>query len=114
MIAIPYLLQQFFYRLWQFFEHWYYRSFVKIGGWAVGFLEFLDKFFALKVSVRHFGEPLFQDYSIIGYILGFVFRTFRILAGALTYAVVIALFSLIYVAWAVTPIYILVLRVLYV
>ncbi len=114
MVAIPYLLQQFFYRMWQFLERWYIGSFKRISRWAVGFLEFLDKTIALKVTLRHFGEPLFQDYSIIGYIMGFVFRSFRILIGFIAYSLIILFFAGLYFLWAAIPFYILIFRILYV
>lgn len=75
---------------------------------VVTFLERLDRFFAFKITLRHFGEPLYQDRTILGYALGFFFRIGRIFIGSLVYFFVIVLAVLLYVLWCLAPIYILI------
>lgn len=104
--SLVYLIQQFFYRIYAFFEHWYWgglRFFVR---GAVNALESLDRYFALRVTFRYWLRPLYQDYSAIGYILGFIFRTGRLFAGGLIYLVAILIAAAAYLFWAAFPVYI--------
>lgn len=102
-IAISYLIDRLFYRFAQFFVHWYGHSFFIIGGWAVKILERLDRFFAVKINARHFLDPLYQDYTFLGRILGLILRSLRIISGTAVYTGIIAIFVLIYLAWAAIP-----------
>lgn len=70
---------------------------------ALGIFERLDRTFALRVTIRYIFHPLYQDRSIIGYLLGFLFRFFRIVIGAGVYAVVWAIFAAVYIGWAAVP-----------
>lgn len=104
--AASYLIQEFFYRIMEFFVHWYGNSFFILGERAVNMLEILDRRLALKVTLRHFKEPLYQDYSVLGYVLGFVFRSVRIILSSMLYAGIVILFAGIYAAWVSIPPYI--------
>lgn len=90
----------------EFFVHWYGNSFFILGGRAVNILEFLDRRLAFKVTLRHFIQPLYQDYSIIGYALGFVFRGARLVLAFLLYAIIVLVFAAAYLLWAAIPLYI--------
>lgn len=105
-ITVVYLFQRFLYRVFEFLRHWYLKSFFIYSHAVINFLERLDKIFALKVTLRHIFQPLYKDYSIIGYVLGFIFRTGRIIGASFIYAVLIALAILIYVIWLLAPVYI--------
>lgn len=62
-----------------------------------------DQSLALKITLRHFFEPLYKDYSAIGRILGVIFRTGRILIGLAAYIFVTAFFLLVYLIWIAIP-----------
>ncbi len=102
---IFYLLWLFFYRLFEFFRHWYVKSFFIYSDKILNLFSYLDKFFALKVTLRHFFQPLFQDYSLIGYLFGFIFRSLRILISLFVYLLVFLLALFIYLFWLAIPIY---------
>lgn len=104
--SLVYLAHRFVYRAYLFVEHWYLGGFRFFLRKTIGVLEHLDKSFALKVTFRYWLKPLYQDYSIIGYILGFVFRTGRLFSGGLLYALIAAVGVAIYLLWAAFPIYI--------
>lgn len=110
--AAAFLLDRFFYRIAQFFAHWYGHSFWRIGGWAVRVLERLDAFFAVRVNARYFLIPLYQDYTVLGRILGVFLRSLRVFSGSVIYFAVAALFFLLYLVWAVIPLYF-VLQIIY-
>ena len=65
-----------------------------------------DRFFALKITIRHWLQPLYQDRTIIGYILGPIFRTGRIIVATSVYLLVAALATLLYFIWLIIPPYV--------
>lgn len=69
-------------------------------------MERLDQSLAVKVTARYFFKPLYQDYSILGYILGFIFRSVRLFAGGFVYLLVILCATAVYILWAGLPVYI--------
>ncbi|MBI2035233.1 MAG: hypothetical protein HYT12_00945 [Candidatus Liptonbacteria bacterium] len=98
--AFIYIANSFFYSIFEFFFHWYVNGFWLGSGWLIDLLERLDRFFAFRVTLRHFGEPLFQDRTIVGYILGFIFRSGRLLIGAIAYFFIFILAIMLYLGWA--------------
>jgi hypothetical protein len=105
-ISLVYLLNRVGYRIAEFFRHWYWNSFFIAGNWLVGRLERLDRFFALRITLKYLFQPLYQDYSLIGYIWGFIFRLLRILVGGLVYASLLSVFLVLYLIWLAAPIFI--------
>lgn len=71
-----------------------------ISHWAVSFLERLDRTFALQITLRYIFEPLYQDRTILGYILGFIFRSGRVVLACAIYLLVVVFFVAIYLGWA--------------
>jgi hypothetical protein len=102
--SLVYIFGRFFFRIGSFLHHWYVHGTRAIWHAAVGQLEALDRTFAVKVTLRHFFEPLYKDYSPVGRILGIVFRTFRILIGAALYLVVFSVYGLAYLVWIAIPV----------
>lgn len=101
-----YLFNRFIYRIKEFFRHWYIKSFFVYSHFVVSQLEKLDRFLAFKITLRCLFKPLYQDYSFLGHILGFIFRVARLIFGGIVYAIVFALAVALYVIWLATPIYI--------
>jgi len=105
--SLVYLLQRFFYRIFDFFHHWYVDGSRMFGRSFIGTLTKVDQSVALKVTLRHFFEPLYKDYSVIGRILGVIFRSGRIIIGVGVYAFLLIIFLLIYFIWLAIPVFIL-------
>lgn len=105
VLALFYLIERFFYRLLDFFRHWYVKSFFIYYHQVITFFEKLDRTFALKITLRHLFQPLYKDYTLIGYFLGFIFRAFRIVAVSLIYLFLIILAALLYLLWILLPLY---------
>ena len=101
--APAYLVQRFFYRLIDFFHHWYVDGSRYLGHKFLRLLADMDKTLAIGVTVRHFFEPLYRDYSVIGRILGVIFRTGRVALAAVFYVFIGIIFILIYLAWIALP-----------
>lgn len=68
-------------------------------------LEKLDKIFAIRITIRHWLKPLYQDRTIVGYVLGFIFRSLRILLAAFFYILIFLIGCLIYFLWALLPLF---------
>ncbi len=102
--APAYLLYRFLYRVFDFFRHWYVGGSRVIGHGFMSVLESADRSFAVRITFKHFFEPLYKDYSIIGRILGVIFRSGRILIGLCVYAIIAVLFIIIYIAWLLIPV----------
>lgn len=103
--AVVYLIQRFLYRIWQFIAHWYVGGYFAIGGRFLNMLEYLDQTIALRITLHYFWQPLYRDYSFIGYMIGIPARTVRTLVGFVAYGAVIAVGLGAYLAWAAIPVY---------
>ena len=98
-----YILNRFFFRLADFFHHWYIGGSRNLLQGFVAFFENLDRTFALRITLRYFWKPLYGDYTIVGHILGFFFRSGRILLGSVVYLFFAACMLCIYIAWLALP-----------
>jgi hypothetical protein len=101
--ALVYLAERFLYRSIDFFHHWYVDGSRVIIHRFISTLESLDRSLAVKITLLHFFEPLYKDYTIIGRILGVIFRTGRILVGSVVYLFLLAVFGVLYLVWLAIP-----------
>ena len=63
----------------------------------------LDRSLALRVTLHHMFEPLYQDRSVVGYVLGFMFRSIRVIIAFLIYWAIAFIFVIAYIIWAPVP-----------
>ncbi len=98
-----YIVNRFLYRLFDFFHHWYVDGSKVFFHHFISFLERLDQVFAVRITLRCFFQPLYKDYTIIGRILGVIFRAGRIVIGASVYLLIAFVFVIIYVVWLLIP-----------
>jgi hypothetical protein len=103
--SISYILNRFFFRVYYFLYHWYIRGFRKFFNWVLNYLEKLDYKFALRINLKNIFQPLYQDYSFFGYILGFIMRSFRILIAIFIYGLFIIFCSFLFILWALVPVF---------
>jgi hypothetical protein len=101
--SIVYLGRRVIYRIADFFHHWYVDGSRAIGRSFIGTMRNVDQSLAVAITLRHFFEPLYRDYSIIGRILGIVFRTVRVLIGGVFYLFLAAIFAVVYLVWLAIP-----------
>lgn len=106
-IFLVYLFDRFIYRISHFIRHWYVDSFMAYGRFVVARLEDMDQTIALKITWRNIFQPLYQEHNVIGYALGFIFRSIRLVIGGTLYAVVLAVAAVVFLVWAGIPVYIL-------
>jgi hypothetical protein len=101
--SVVYLGRRFFYRLLDFFHHWYVDGSRAIGRRFMVTLTKADQSFAVAITLRHFFEPLYKDYSIVGRILGIFFRSVRVLIGGACYLLLALGFAVVYLIWLAIP-----------
>jgi hypothetical protein len=102
--SLVYLIERFFLRIRDFFYHWYVGGSLGIFRYFIDVLESFDRTLALKVTLLHFFEPLYGDYSIVGRVLGIIFRTFRVIIGFIIYLFLAVVAFVIYLVWLLIPI----------
>ena len=100
--ALGYLLHRFFYRIFDFFRHWYVGGSRMIAHAFISTLENMDRSFAVKITLQHFFEPLYKDYSIIGRILGSFSACSGSCSALVVYVVIAVCFAVAYVVWVLT------------
>ncbi len=98
-----YLLNRFFFRLSDFFHHWYIDGSRQFARSFIGFLAALDRVFAVRITFYLFWKPLYGDYTVIGRILGVIFRFFRLIIALILYAAVAAAALVLYILWLSIP-----------
>jgi hypothetical protein len=105
-LSVVYIFTRLGMRLLDFFRHWYVDGFFKAVHLTLNFLERMDHRFALRITFKNWLQPLYQDYSFIGYLWGFVFRTIRILVGLVVYMLFVAFALGLFAIWAAIPLYV--------
>jgi len=101
--SIVYLAWRLLYRFLDFFHHWYIDGSRAFGRRFMAALTAADRSLAVAITLRHFFEPLYGDYSIVGRILGIVFRSVRVAIGCVCYFFLALAFALVYVIWIAIP-----------
>jgi hypothetical protein len=101
--SIVYLAWRLLYRFLDFFHHWYIDGSHAIGRRFMATLTAADRSFAVAITLRHFFEPLYKDYSIIGRIMGIIFRAIRVVIGAVYYLILALAFAAVYFVWLAIP-----------
>lgn len=101
--ALRYVGSRAGYRIAEFFRHWYIKSAKIYFNFVLDRLARLDYFFAWHITARNLFQPLYRDYSIVGYALGFIFRVMRLGVAS---AIYLALFTVAlggYGVWLIFP-----------
>ena len=102
-ISLFYILERYVFRIYYFLYHWYARGFRKMSNWTINYHEGLDYKFALQINLRNIFQPMYQDYSFVGHIFGFILRSCRIIMAAIIYVIVIFLALAAFLIWAAIP-----------
>ena len=95
-----------------FFKFWYIE--VSNSFWEKSFfiLKDFESEIAVMATLYNLFSPLYQDYSIMGRIIGPIFRIFRIIFGLALYVILIVLISICYLIWMVLPPFVLIMILL--
>ena len=98
-----YVIHRAVYRILDFFHHWYVDGSRVLAHKFMSVLEEMDKSFAIKLTIKYFFQPLYKDYTVVGRILGVIFRSGRILIGGIFYLVMVLIFLVVYLVWIFIP-----------
>jgi hypothetical protein len=101
--AATYLIKTFVFRIGMFLRHWYIDGFFALYGVWLRFLRFYERRVAIRINVRFLFQPLYQEYNIIGYVLGFLYRFIKVVIGGFLYMVTGIVCFIMYVVWAAIP-----------
>lgn len=103
--AFVFLGGRFFYRIFEFLRHWYVKSARVYSNFVIERLERLDRYLAWRITFKNLFQPLYKDYSVVGYVLGFLFRSIRLVFGGFVYLIFFFVAILLYIIWLLTPPY---------
>ncbi len=103
--ALVYLAERLAFRIAEFLRRWYILAFKEILHAVMRRLSSLDRKFALKITLLHFFTPLYGDESLIGRMLGVVFRSIRIALALALYISILLVFAAAYLVWALIPVF---------
>jgi len=103
--ALSYLVQRFIYRIVEFLRHWYVKSVKIYSNFVLNILSRIDYYLAWKITLKYLFQPLYKDYSLIGYILGFIFRLGRLTIASVVYGILFFIAVGLYLLWFIVPIY---------
>ncbi len=65
--------------------------------------ESMDRVFAWKITAKNIFKPLYGDYSVTGYVFGFLFRVVRLLTTTILYTCIFVIALLLYIIWFLIP-----------
>jgi len=103
MAVVLYFLENIYWFFFGFLKHWYVDAPKKFFHIFLNFLQDADSFFAWRITIRNIFEPLYGDYSFIGYVLGFFFRFVRFIVGSISYLFLFLMALFCIFAWCVVP-----------
>lgn len=101
--APVYLALRFLYRILTFLEHWYLHSPKKYSNFVLNLLSRVDYYLAWKITLKYLFQPLYKDYTTLGYILGFIFRSARFLMASVIYVILFFITAGLYLVWLLIP-----------
>ena len=102
--APAYILKRGLFRIREFLHHYYIDGTRFLFYRFTNLLEKLDLSIAFTITWKNFFVPLYRDYTIVGRVMGIIFRSIRLLVGGLIYLFLGVLFLLIVLGWLLVPI----------
>jgi hypothetical protein len=69
----------------------------------LNFLSRVDYYLAWKITFKHIFQPLYRDYTFLGYVLGFIFRSIRLFIASVIYLILFAVIIGLYIFWLLIP-----------
>lgn len=101
--APAYLIKRFLFRIKEFLRHWYVKSGKIYWNFIINQFEKIDYKLAWKITIKNIFKPLYKDYSVMGYILGFIFRSLRVVFSSIVYVIYFVFALGLYILWLLMP-----------
>lgn len=102
--SVGYIFSRLSFRILEFFRNWYWGGLIRFSEVFYALLRKLDREFAVAITAKNWFKPLYGDFTVLGYALGFIFRTLRVLFGSIFYIFIAIIFLTLFLAWAILPI----------
>lgn len=102
--APAYILKRGLFRIREFLHHYYIDGTRFLFYKFINFMEVVDRSVAFGITFRNFFVPLYRDYTIVGRVLGVIFRSIRLLIGGVIYLFLGSIFMLIVLTWLLVPV----------
>jgi hypothetical protein len=99
-----YLVKTLFFRIVQFFRRWYGGGFFAVYGQVLRIMRAVLGSLDPRLNLRFLFHPLYQERNVVGYLLGFLVRGSRALAGGVLSLVLLLCGAGAYVLWALIPV----------
>lgn len=87
-----------------FLQYWYLRSIPWAWERYRHNVAQLEGVIAVKATARNLGQPLFQDFTFAGRLIGFFLRIIRIGIGLLLYFLIAIAHAVIFLFWLCLPV----------
>jgi hypothetical protein len=104
--SVAYLMHRALYRVYRFFYDWFIRSFLFTWKAFRAYIRSFEDVLAVRIQLRNLFQPLYQDYTVLGYVLGFIFRVMRVFMGVILYPIFLGVAVALYLIWVAIPFYI--------
>lgn len=86
------------------FINWYYRNLtVGLAGVFLDLFSTVSEMFAISIMAKHIFEPLYQDYTYAGRVIGFFIRSGRIVLGLIVELIFLVIMGLVMLVWILLP-----------
>jgi len=102
-MVLVFLVRNLLLSIFFFFKRWYWNGYFLMYGKVLGIVRRLERALAVRANLYFLFQPLYQEYNVFGYAVGFVVRFARITAGLVLYGVVVLAGITLYVVWALIP-----------
>jgi hypothetical protein len=104
-MLFSYLVSEVFRRPLVFLKRWYVDASKRFWARVIEESASIDRIFAIKIMFRTLTQPLYGDYTIIGRIIGPIFRLSRIVLALPVFAAYFSAALTIWIIWITLPLY---------
>ncbi|MEN9341924.1 MAG: hypothetical protein RIQ54_180 [Candidatus Parcubacteria bacterium] len=101
--AIPFIIYRGFVRVGLFFKHWYINGSYQFISFFHQVISGMEQMFAVRSMILFITQPIYGDYTVIGHIVGPIFRLIRIMVGISMYILFTLAWGAVFIMWLAIP-----------
>lgn len=101
--AISFIIYRAMVRVGLFFKHWYISGFRQFISFFHQVVSGMEQMFAVRSMILFITQPIYGDYTVIGHIIGPIFRVIRIVVGVLIYIMFTLAWATVFFMWLAIP-----------
>ena len=99
MLAITYITKGLSRSFLSFFSDWYITYPISYWKKVIRFARDMNKTMAFSAMVNNWFTPLYQDYDIVGFLIGIIIRTLWIIFDSIFYFCYFIFVTIIFIIW---------------